>query len=378
MPAAALVFMDVVGYSAESIDFQFDTIMELNREVNYVLYRDLDPLAPKVIALPTGDGMLLALIDEPTPVSGLAEKCFDVVASVQLWSRKGGNAELRFGLHYGPISFIRDVNGKRNICGDAANTAARIMSLGQANHIVASADFVNWFIPQAAREMGRPISLGNQSITAIDEVDAIVRHQRRILGYTLVLELGGQLIGSTEPLDIKYHADARFPAVEKAESREKTLARVLRAASRVTFLGLTYQHLSEILNLIGPQANEINLCIPDENAIREADRFFGPGLRWTPREDVLRIFQEWASARERTQTRVLVYHNVPPFGATLVESESSDRGFLHLSMYLKGILPENTPFTEVVWSRTARPSKLYEFYSHYIADMINGLDGLPL
>ena len=139
MSSAALIFMDIVGYSAQATDFQYDAILDLNREVHYVLYRDFDPteyIYPKVIALPTGDGMLLALLEEDTPRPDLAKKCFELLESIRVWTNRNQNALLRYGLHYGAISLVRDINGRKNICGDAVNICARLMSLGQGNHIV--------------------------------------------------------------------------------------------------------------------------------------------------------------------------------------------------------------------------------------------------
>lgn len=371
MPSAALVFMDVVGYSAESTDIQLDTILDLNREVNYVLYRDFDPLDPKVIAIPTGDGMLLALIDEPSPRPGLAGLCFDLISAVQMWSQRVGHANLRFGLHYGPISYISDINGRKNICGDAANISSRLMSLGGPNHIVASYDFINRFIPEAARKLHNPIAIGRYQVTAIDEVDTSVKHGRRILGYTVVIDHDGIRVGNEESLDIKYHADIRFPAVDKAESRRKTLSRILHSVNKLLLLGLTYQNLDGILHMIGSSIEEVTICIPNETAKLEAADFFGVGLPWSTDDSIMETIHNWSEDNRGVVVNVLQYSEMPQFGATLAFSESWYKGFIHLSMYLMNVLPENTPFMEMVWSNTAQSSPIFSTYHKYIVDLIS-------
>jgi hypothetical protein len=371
MPSAALLFMDVVGYSAEATDTQYDTILELNREVHYVLYRDFDPLAPRVIAVPTGDGMLLALLDaEDSPRPNLAEKCFELLASLQAWTGKTRSAALRYGLHYGAITFVRDINGRKNICGDAVNISARLMSLGKSNHIIASDGFLHHFIPQCANNVGHWVDAHGFRVSAVDEIDIKVKHGRRILGYNLLLERGEMEIGNREPLDIKYYAEVRFPAVSKKESRESTLSRILPEAEKITFVGFSYANLPGILDSVGDACKEVVICIPNDDASEEGEAFFAKQVQRPNRAKLFKSISEWHSSHSKIKVKVLEYSKLPPFGAMLAERKKGNRGFLHLSMYLQDIAPENTPFMELRWTNTAKAPDLYRFYVDYIKKMI--------
>jgi class 3 adenylate cyclase len=46
--------------------------------------------------------------------------------------------QLRMGIHSGPVSGVRDVNGRPNLAGAGLNMAQRVMSCGDAGHILVS------------------------------------------------------------------------------------------------------------------------------------------------------------------------------------------------------------------------------------------------
>jgi len=374
MPTAALLFMDVVGYSAGSTDVQYDTVLALNRAVHYVLYSDFDPRDPQVIALPTGDGMLLALLDkDDRPRRDLLEKCLELLQSLRSWSDSTQIATLRYGLHYGPITFVRDINNRLNICGDAVNITARIMSLGQANHVVASSDFINRFVPKAGQSVGRWIEAAGFRIMAADEVNTRVKHNRRITGYNLVVEHDEMKIGNLEELDINYYAEVRHPAISKEKSRERTLPKILGEVEEVTFVGLAYSNLPALLDMLGDRCREVLVCIPSERAAKQAVKFFAGKVNPTTKKEVLALLSGWRSSRQSSIIhKVCQYSQLPPFGALLAERGEELHGFLHVSMYLPNIAPEDTPFMELVWANTAKPPELYRFYLAYLRNLIAG------
>lgn len=374
MPSAALLFMDVVKYSAGSIGVQYDTILALNRDVYYVLYSDFDPRNQQVIALPTGDGMLLALLDKDDSLRrDLLEKCFELLQSLRSWSDTKQIATLRYGLHYGAITLIRDINNQLNICGDAVNITARIMSLGQANHIVASSDFINHFVPEAGQDVGKWVEAAGFRIRAMEEVDTRVKHNRRIMGYNLVMEHDEMQIGNPEELDIKYYAEVRHPAISKERSRERTLPKILGDAEKVTFVGLAYPNLPALLEMLGDHCGEVLVCIPSDRAAKQAEQFFAGKVTPTTKKEMLTLLSGWRSSRQSSIVyKVYQYPHLPPFGALLAEWEDELRGFLHLSMYLPDIAPEDTPFMEIVWANTSKPPELYRFYLAYIRNLIAG------
>ena len=85
----------------------------------------------KLTRLPTGDGMALVFFTTPeAPVQCALEISEALLSYPRL--------KLRMGVHSGPVSSTTDVNDRSNIAGAAINIAERIMSCGDAGHILIS------------------------------------------------------------------------------------------------------------------------------------------------------------------------------------------------------------------------------------------------
>ena len=143
---AHVLFIDTVGYSKLAIDEQTDWMDTLNRIVRSTdCFRNAEA-AGKLIRLPTGDGMALVFSDNPeSPVRCAVEIAKGFGQSHHL--------PLRMGIHSGPVSRILDVNDRWNAAGAGINMAQRVMSCGDAGHILLSkraADDLMEYRPVAA------------------------------------------------------------------------------------------------------------------------------------------------------------------------------------------------------------------------------------
>src|SRR5262249_49665599 len=88
----------------------------------------------KLTRLPTGDGMVLIFTNNPeAPVECALE------ISQKLQSRP--QLKLRIGIHSGPVNPFADVNDQANLAGAGINIAERVMSCGDAGHILLSKHF---------------------------------------------------------------------------------------------------------------------------------------------------------------------------------------------------------------------------------------------
>jgi TolB-like protein/class 3 adenylate cyclase/Tfp pilus assembly protein PilF len=128
---AHVLFIDVVGYSKLLIDEQ----QQLQEQLNHVV-RNTDQFHSaeadgKLTRLPTGDGM--ALVFSTTPEAPV--ECALEISQALL---NYPDLKLRMGVHSGPVSSTTDVNDRSNIAGAAINIAERIMSCGDAGHILIS------------------------------------------------------------------------------------------------------------------------------------------------------------------------------------------------------------------------------------------------
>ncbi|PYI76968.1 MAG: hypothetical protein DMF04_07490 [Verrucomicrobia bacterium] len=128
---AHVLFIDIVGYSKLLIDEQ----QQLQEQLNHVV-RNTDQFHSaeadgKLTRLPTGDGM--ALVFSTTPEAPV--ECALEISQALL---NYPDLKLRMGVHSGPVSSTTDVNDRSNIAGAAINIAERIMSCGDAGHILIS------------------------------------------------------------------------------------------------------------------------------------------------------------------------------------------------------------------------------------------------
>jgi len=127
---AHILFIDTVGYSKLLIIEQRKLLEDLNTIVRGTSCFRTAEASGKLIRLPTGDGMALVFSDNPeAPIH-----CALEVSQ----SARNHRLPLRMGIHSGPVSHVVDVNDRVNVAGTGINTAQRVMSCGDAGHILLS------------------------------------------------------------------------------------------------------------------------------------------------------------------------------------------------------------------------------------------------
>src|SRR5438270_4285637 len=128
---AHVLFIDVAGHSALLINEQQQIQQDLNQVVHSTEQFRIAEAEGKLTRLPTGDGMALVFFTTPeAPV----QCALEISEALRRYPR----LKLRMGVHSGPISSTTDVNDRSNITGAAINIAERIMSCGDAGHILIS------------------------------------------------------------------------------------------------------------------------------------------------------------------------------------------------------------------------------------------------
>ena len=128
---AHVLFIDIVGYSKVSINEQRAVIDELNEVVRASEQFQKAEVEARLIKIPTGDGMALVFYKSPEePV-----KC---ALEISRTLKEHPRLQLRMGVHSGPVSGVIDVNGHPNLAGAGLNMAQRVMSCGDAGHILLS------------------------------------------------------------------------------------------------------------------------------------------------------------------------------------------------------------------------------------------------
>jgi TolB-like protein/Tfp pilus assembly protein PilF len=128
---AHVLFIDIVGYSKLSINEQQAAVEELNQIVRASEQFQRAEAASRLLKIPTGDGMALVFYTSPEAPAQCA-------VEVSCALKEHPRLQLRMGVHSGPVSGVVDLNGRPNLAGAGLNMAQRVMSCGDAGHILLS------------------------------------------------------------------------------------------------------------------------------------------------------------------------------------------------------------------------------------------------
>jgi TolB-like protein/class 3 adenylate cyclase len=128
---AHILFIDIVGYSKRSINEQRAAIGELNEAIRTSEQFQKAGAADRLIKIATGDGMALVFYTSPEAPAQCA-------IEISRTLKEHPHLQLRMGVHSGPVSGVIDVTGRANLAGAGLNMANRVMSCGDARHILVS------------------------------------------------------------------------------------------------------------------------------------------------------------------------------------------------------------------------------------------------
>src|SRR6266513_5785765 len=128
---AHILFIDIVGYSKLLVNEQREVIQQLKEIVRGTPQFYKSSEAGKLIRIPTGDGMALVFFQTP-------EEPVQCAMEVARTLKSYPHIELRMGVHSGPVDQVTDVNDRPNVAGAGINIAQRVMSCGDAGHILLS------------------------------------------------------------------------------------------------------------------------------------------------------------------------------------------------------------------------------------------------
>lgn len=131
-----VLFLDLVGYSKEATTSQTRLIAGLNSAVSSSPTFSAAKTDGNVLPLATGDGMALVFFDDVTLPARCAVELSKALTEAGL--------PTRMGIHSGLVQRQRDIAGNENVAGEGINTAQRVMSFGDAGHILVSGQYAGW------------------------------------------------------------------------------------------------------------------------------------------------------------------------------------------------------------------------------------------
>ena len=146
------VLIDIVDYSKKIPEHQKDIVIMLNKNIKKCL-ENLN-FFDKTIALPIGDGAILAFEDNINIITFIEA----IVSALKEYndSIPDNNKiiEVRYAIHNGHVFEFPDINGNTNYAGNGINIVSRIASQTKAKTILVSEAFSEWCKNSATIDTG--------------------------------------------------------------------------------------------------------------------------------------------------------------------------------------------------------------------------------
>lgn len=122
----SVIFVDIVDYSKAAVDRQVSMKAVLN---DAILAGLANAPEDERIVLDSGDGAAICFFGDPEDA---------LFAATSITGELRGKLRLRTGINLGPVKIVTDLNGNRNVIGDAINVAQRIMSFAGEDELLIS------------------------------------------------------------------------------------------------------------------------------------------------------------------------------------------------------------------------------------------------
>lgn len=196
------VFLDVVKFTeGRSVEAQADIVNAINEIVRSTLAA-IDMSEDRVILLPTGDGLCIALLNIEEPFDVHLLLATDVIRRVSEHSAsqkdKTRTFTVRIGINANVDNVVTDINGRRNVAGAGINLAARVMSVADGNQII---------IGQSVYEILRH---REKYLKAFRAYSANVKHGVRLPVYQLISDSSGLNVGVPQAFAPKPKVEPQF------------------------------------------------------------------------------------------------------------------------------------------------------------------------
>lgn len=365
MPGATILFADIVGFSRKPTDEQRRLVTSLTTEVQ----RDTRQLiqSSEVVALPTGDGLVLAFLHEERRTWSKAS-VFALIHRLHRWAKSESThtseVKLRIGVHMGIVESITDINGKPNICGDAINYAQRVMDAANpCQTLLSDTAFRELIGAESPTYTETPFSV-EQSAQFVGPMEVSAKHGLRIPVYKMLLDPPEDWWNNNDPV-AKDHLLVTLTPLPKEIVGD--FSDRLAEASDIAFIQLTGDRF---LDKFESNRFRLNVLIrrfwvfmPNPTVYTT---FHISGDRALPvlvSECVVRWRRLFARLREhspKADLKLGLFSELPYFGASYVNWEQPD-GEIHVSPYVWGIPAPMCPGYDLKWIGK-KPSTVYGTY----------------
>jgi class 3 adenylate cyclase len=269
------VFLDTVGYSRRTRDAQGHIIRALQKVVDESVARHTKP-GDRIVYLPTGDGICIALVRVNTPPDVHMRIALSVLEGIERHNQPFDPPKppppddpdalddsrwfkVRIGLNAGEDILYEGINGRDNLAGEAINTAARVMDFADGGQIL---------VGEAAYT---DIHAADQYARAFRKYEVTFKHGRDTRVYQYVPDPHPEWLNVEPPSDIAHGID-KFDSRADERLKRQLLSAIENARGTVWLLGVALSDeinlVGDILKRLGPKVGKMDVKILLLDALR--------------------------------------------------------------------------------------------------------------
>jgi len=369
-----LIFFDVVGYTKNSETEQIKLFMGFQKELDRILYDEIMSTSHAAVFIPTGDGMIIGLKEDDIKPKKY-QSAIEVISDIYKWSDECG-VSLKCSIHVGSVNRLKDINRQYNIIGNTINNASRMLGGADNDSIIISKEFFYNYIRRGDYCVGDEFHLPNGcSIKLLDEDVVVDKHGESHNVFSVQLKtMDGFTCGGEGRILSKHDITVYTKEYPKLKIMNEKFFSIVRSGTDIHLIGIYHPNTPSILKNIRTSDSktvDINLYYAPNALQEEIETFFNSrtgNLDFKKKEKSIREVKAWYEGfcgKENVNLQIYEYKTMPSFGASLVDIGIQGKGFIHVSNYVRGVIPQDTPYIELHW-KTQRMSPLYRFYSTYI------------
>jgi hypothetical protein len=233
------------------------------------------------------------------------------------------------------------------------------------------------FLKKADLRIGAEYKIDNNySFTILDEGSIADKHGYIHNIFILTLTNNDKVFGAETRIISNFYTRIYADDYPKKENLKESFVAKLRNCSDVVFYGIYNKTLPDIIsNIIINNYKNINItAIYAADILEQEIEAYFVGYDQSLNDKTQSIesltkFRANHQFKDNIGLRIFEYVTMPSLGASFVDVDQQGCGFMHISNYIKGIVPAKTPYFELEWKLNKQQS-LYKFYADYYRNKI--------
>lgn len=369
MPAATILFTDIVGFSKKPTAEQRRLVNTLTSEIIHELRPLLIPPLdkPRILALPTGDGMALAFLHNSNQTWDRST-IFHLISRIQKWAwletTNHGPVSLRVGVHVGPVELITDINGKPNVCGDTINFTQRVMDAANPRQTLFSDTAFREYIGSESPVCDTAPFSEDLKGEFQGPIEVYAKHGLQILVYKLIILPPQEWWSNDDPVAKHLMLVSLTPLPKEVVG---TFSDRLEGATQIAFIQLTGDRFLTSFDegkiKFSASLRRFWVFMPDPETYANLHLSPPHASAQFVKDCITKWREFFAKIRgqyEKADLNLGLFKEPPYFGASYIDWERPG-GKIHVSPYVWSIPAPDCPGYDLEWIGK-KPSPIYEVY----------------